>query len=152
MLHCSIKMLDVYHVLYHMHYFLFTKLIQQSMICRFPYFVLAYLLDRSVHHQPIGVPQTTGFSFQPLQPNILTTPFLTLSSPFQRGHCLWMIVCTLNNAARSWIFIMHQTDFFFFIEVKCLYSCLFSVKNTFTLSWNVYVNTKQFVQGHLISL
>ncbi|CAJ2635064.1 unnamed protein product [Trifolium pratense] len=42
----------------------------------------------SVQHQPIGVPQTTGFSFQPLQPNILTTPFLTLSSPYQRGHCL----------------------------------------------------------------
>ncbi|XP_014516610.1 serine/threonine-protein kinase MHK isoform X1 [Vigna radiata var. radiata] len=39
-------------------------------------------------HPPIGVPQSTGFSFQPLQPNILTTPFLALSSPFQRGHCL----------------------------------------------------------------
>ncbi|KEH18117.1 serine/threonine-protein kinase MHK isoform X2 [Medicago truncatula] len=42
----------------------------------------------SVQHQPIGVPQTAGFSFQPLQPNILTTPFLTLSSPYQRRHCL----------------------------------------------------------------
>ncbi|KAG2380954.1 Serine/threonine-protein kinase [Vigna angularis] len=42
----------------------------------------------SMQHQPIGVPQSTGFSFQPLQPNILTTPFLALSSPFQRGHCL----------------------------------------------------------------
>ncbi|XP_027334528.1 serine/threonine-protein kinase MHK isoform X2 [Abrus precatorius] len=42
----------------------------------------------SVQHQPIGVPQSAGFSFQPLQPNILTTPFLALSSPFQRGHCL----------------------------------------------------------------
>ncbi|OIW17651.1 hypothetical protein TanjilG_29001 [Lupinus angustifolius] len=44
----------------------------------------------SVQHQAIGVPQqSTGFSFQPLQPNILTTPFLALSSsPFQRGHCL----------------------------------------------------------------
>ncbi|KAL9303391.1 hypothetical protein ACSQ67_020654 [Phaseolus vulgaris] len=39
-------------------------------------------------HPPIGVPQSAGFSFQPLQPNILTTPFLALSSPFQRGHCL----------------------------------------------------------------
>ncbi|KAL1293467.1 hypothetical protein HN51_054126 [Arachis hypogaea] len=42
----------------------------------------------SVQHSPIGVPQSTGFSFQPMQPNILTTPFLALSSPFQRGHCL----------------------------------------------------------------
>ncbi|CAJ1949571.1 unnamed protein product [Sphenostylis stenocarpa] len=42
----------------------------------------------SVQHPPIGVPQSAGFSFQPLQPNILTTPFLALSSPFQRGHCL----------------------------------------------------------------
>ncbi|KAK4270181.1 hypothetical protein QN277_023255 [Acacia crassicarpa] len=43
----------------------------------------------SIQHQPIGVPQsTTGFSFQPLQPNILTPPFLALSSPFQSGHCL----------------------------------------------------------------
>ncbi|XP_061337723.1 serine/threonine-protein kinase MHK [Gastrolobium bilobum] len=38
----------------------------------------------SVQHPP----QSAGFSFQPLQPNILTTPFLALSSPFQRGHCL----------------------------------------------------------------
>lgn len=67
----------------------------------------------SVQHQPIGVPQTAGFSFQPLQPNILTTPFLTLSSAYQRGHCLWMIVWTLNNSARSWILIMHQTVFLF---------------------------------------
>nr|AFK39151.1 unknown [Lotus japonicus] len=42
----------------------------------------------SVQHPPIGVPQSAGFSFQPLQPNILTTPFLALSSPCQRGHCL----------------------------------------------------------------
>ncbi|KAL2659102.1 hypothetical protein AAZX31_03G077900 [Glycine max] len=41
-----------------------------------------------VQHPPIGVPQSVGFSFQPLQPNILTSPFLALSSPFQRGHCL----------------------------------------------------------------
>ena len=75
--------------------------------------ILRCLLDRSVQHQPIGVPQTAGFSFQPLQPNILTTPFLTLSSAYQRGHCLWMIVWTLNNSARSWILIMHQTVFLF---------------------------------------
>ncbi|KAI4354236.1 hypothetical protein L6164_003122 [Bauhinia variegata] len=40
------------------------------------------------HQQPIGVPQSAGFSFQPLQPNILTSPFLALSSPFQRRRCL----------------------------------------------------------------
>ncbi|KAF7845600.1 serine/threonine-protein kinase MHK [Senna tora] len=42
----------------------------------------------SIQHPPIGVPQSAGFSFQPLQPNLLTQPFLALSSPFQRGHCL----------------------------------------------------------------
>ncbi|XP_054780400.1 serine/threonine-protein kinase MHK [Prosopis cineraria] len=42
----------------------------------------------SIQHQPIGVPQSTGFSFQPLQPNILTPPFLAVSSPFHSGHCL----------------------------------------------------------------
>ncbi|KAI4356340.1 hypothetical protein L6164_000370 [Bauhinia variegata] len=43
----------------------------------------------SIQHPPTGVPQSAGFSsFQPLQPNILTSPFLALSSPFQRGHCL----------------------------------------------------------------
>ncbi|KAL2965807.1 hypothetical protein AAZX31_16G081600 [Glycine max] len=42
----------------------------------------------SVQHPPIGVPESAGFSFQPLQPNILTAPFLALSSPFQREHCL----------------------------------------------------------------
>lgn len=110
-------------------------------------FVLACFIDRSVQHQSIGVPQSTGFSFQPLQPNILTTPFLALSSPYQHGHCLWTIlhnlvynnfwtlvelwrnwsstlvngiVWTLNNTAQSWILIMDTT--FFILTIFCTVS------------------------------
>ncbi|KAK4573729.1 hypothetical protein RGQ29_031610 [Quercus rubra] len=42
----------------------------------------------SIQHPSIGVPQSAGFSISSLQPNILDGPFLAISSPCQKGHCL----------------------------------------------------------------
>lgn len=41
-----------------------------------------------IHHSSIGAPQSSGFTFSPLQPNVLDRPLLATSSPFQQVHYL----------------------------------------------------------------
>ncbi|GFZ01869.1 protein kinase superfamily protein [Actinidia rufa] len=48
--------------------------------------IITELPHHPLPHSSIGVPQSTGFTFTSLQPNLLDRPFLPMSSPFQQSH------------------------------------------------------------------